>query len=268
MRLLHISDLHYRNQYEFGNEESSYHSIFRNMTPPLELLDHCMDVLGHEEKAQLDGVLISGDLTENGTAADYAQLRRELENRFPGIPVIVTLGNHDDKVAFHEGWLKQSPDDNPYCYTVRIGDVSILALDNSEQEYPDGIIDLQRCNWLRKAAEEEAGRKMILMMHHHLLPQQVTFPACEVLPEFSTILKEMPIMVILCGHTHQMYRGEYADIPYRTTASMSFVGQECGESVCMKESGGFSLYCIEDGMVTTERHEVLNPCKVLGYVQF
>lgn len=268
MRLLHISDIHYRKRYEFGNEESSYQYIFRNMTPPVELLDRCMALLGHEEKEQLDGILVSGDLTENGAAEDYVQLRKELESRFPGIPIVVTLGNHDDKAAFREGWLKQPPDNSPFCHIVRIGDISILALDNSDPENSDGIIDLQRCAWLQKAAEEEKGRTLILMMHHHLLPDQATFPACEIQEDFPSLLQELPISAILCGHTHQLYRGEYADIPYRTAVSMSFVGQDCGEDVCMREFCGFSLYHIEDGTIISEQHETIKSDKILGYVHF
>lgn len=268
MKLLHISDLHYRNRYEFGKEPSSYQSIFLNMTPTLAQLDHCLEMLGAGELAKLDGVLISGDLTENGTADDYRRLREELESRFPGIPLVVTPGNHDKKSAFREGWLGQKGDDSPWCHTVRIGGASILALDNSEPGYPDGIIDMQRCAWLRQAAEAEAGRKLILMMHHHLLPDQADFPACEIQDDFPSLLQELSISAILCGHTHQLYRGEYAGIPYRTTAGISFVGQDCGDDVCMKEASGFSLYDIEDGTIITERHETCNPDKILGYVHF
>lgn len=268
MRLLHISDLHYRNRYEFENEPSSYQSIFQNMTPTLELLDRCLDLLHQKGNTHLDAVLISGDLTENGAAEDYRRLRKELEARFPGTPLVATLGNHDDRAAFFEGWLEQTPDHSPYCHTLRIGDVSILALDNSEPGYPDGIIDAQRCAWLRRAAEAEAGRELILMMHHHLLPEQATFPACEIQEGFPSLLQELPISAILCGHTHQLYRGEYAGIPYRTAVSMSFVGQDCGEDVCMKESCGFSLYHMEDGTIISEQHETIKSVKILGYVHF
>lgn len=136
------------------------------MTPPLELLDRCLQLLGDEEKAQLDGVLISGDLTENGTADDYRNLRRELERRFPGIPLLVTLGNHDEKSAFREGWLGQA-----------------------------------------------------------------AFPSCPVDPAFSAILEELPVTAIICGHTHRHFQAEYAGIPYRTGASISFVGTDIDDYV-------------------------------------
>lgn len=268
MKLLHISDLHYLAQYKAADEPSSYQSIFCKMIPPLQQLDICLDQIKETEYRELDGVLISGDLTENGTASDYERLRWQLENRFPGIPVIVTLGNHDNRRAFYQGWLGQDASDAPYCHAARVGPLSILALDNSSRESPNGEISPSLCSWLDRAAEEESGRTTILMLHHHLLAQQAAFPACNIDPSFSNALRRRSVAMILCGHTHQLYRGFYEGIPYRTAMSLSFVGQECENITCMRGSCGYSLYKFDNGQLTAERHEACGPQNVLGYVKF
>ena len=135
MKLLHISDLHYRTNYDTGSESSSYQSALQRMMPPLCKLDDCLEKLGEDTVKTLDGVLISGDLCDGGSSADYEALRIGLETRFSEIPLIITLGNHDDSTAFREGWLGEAPDSAPWHSITRIGDLSIIAFDNSDSNH-------------------------------------------------------------------------------------------------------------------------------------
>ena len=101
MKLLHISDLHYRMQYKSSNKAFAYDSIFPNMVPPMQQLDICLQKMGEKEREQLSAVLISGDMTEYGTQEDYKQLHTEIEKRCPDIPIIVMSAKVDveDKVS-------------------------------------------------------------------------------------------------------------------------------------------------------------------------
>ena len=232
VKLLHISDLHYRMQYKSSNKAFAYDSIFPNMVPPMQQLDICLQKMGEKEREQLSAVLISGDMTEYGTQEDYKQLHTEIEKRFPDIPIIVTPGNHDERQTFQKGWLGwETVKDEPYCYIRRLGSVSILSMDNS---------------------------------------YQAEFPACEVTEGFNEILRRSSISMILCGHTHQLYRGFYENIPYRTAMSLSFVGEDQEQRVCMRGSCGYSLYEFDNnnGILIRERHEALGTQEILGYVKF
>lgn len=269
MKLLHISDLHYRRQYTSSNKAFAYDAIFQKMVPPLQQLDVCLQKMEEEERNKLSVVLLSGDLTEYGTEEDYKQLRTEIEKRFPDIPVIVTPGNHDDLLAFQKGWFGLNTAVNrPYCYIKRLGPMSILSLDNSYPGSADGKIGQYQCNWLKNALESEKGQTILLMTHHHLLEKQAEFPSCEIAQEFNEILQQAPVAMIFCGHTHQLYRGFYENIPYRTAMSLSFVGEDLDHSVCMRGSCGYSLYEFDNGKLIRERHEALGTQEILGYVKF
>lgn len=266
VKLLHISDLHYRIQYKENYEAFAYDSIFRNMVPPLQKLDVCLQQMGEEK---LSAVLITGDMTEYGTEADYEQLRKELEQRFSHVPVIVTPGNHDDRSAFQKGWLgRTTVTDEPFCYVYRLGSMSILSMDNSSPGSSDGKIGDYQCKWLKTVIEEEKHQTQLLMTHHHLLPDQADFPSCEITEDFPGIMEGSPISLILCGHTHQLYRGFYGNIPYRTAMSLSFVGKDLKQNVCMRNSCGYSLYDFCEGKLTGERHEALGNQRIIGYVKF
>ena len=95
MNLLHLSDIHYRNLYK--QTETGYLSVLAKMTPPLITLKKCFD---QTDKSKLDGVVITGDLTEEGSEQDYKELKTFLAKELEGLPVIITLGNHDVKSAF------------------------------------------------------------------------------------------------------------------------------------------------------------------------
>lgn len=269
MKLLHISDLHYRNSYAIKSVASSYERALQNMGSPIRKLDTCLAQLGPDTVQRLSAVLISGDLCDGGTAEDYAALRSALEKRFPGIPLVVTLGNHDDSTAFRSGWLGETGRPGPWHHITRIADLSVIALDNSDPvSHPEGIIDLARCDWLKNALEAERGRARIVMTHHHLIPSQANFPSCEPDPMFNCILIENTPDAILCGHTHQLYRDFYCGIPYRTAMSLSFLGQQTSGTVRFLDACGCSLYTFCDGQIVAERHEELAPKKVLGEVIF
>lgn len=269
MKLLHISDLHYRMQYKSSNKAFAYDSIFQNMVPPMQQLDVCLQKMGERERKQLSAVLISGDMTEYGTEEDYRQLHIEIKKRFPDIPVIVTLGNHDERLAFQKGWLgREAAKDEPYCCIQRLDSVSILSMDNSYPGSADGKIGRYQCDWLKNALQSEKGQTILLMTHHHLLPHQADFPSCEIMEEFNEILRKSSISMIFCGHTHQLYRGFYENLPYRTAMSLSFVGEDQKQKVCMRESCGYSLYEFDNGILTRERHEALGTQEILGYVKF
>lgn len=48
VKLLHISDLHYRMQYKSSNKAFAYDSIFPNMVPPMQQLDICLQKMGEK----------------------------------------------------------------------------------------------------------------------------------------------------------------------------------------------------------------------------
>ncbi|MCC8065885.1 MAG: metallophosphoesterase [Clostridiales bacterium] len=108
MHILHISDLHYRRNYTaFASD--NYERMLSAMTSPLITLDRALDA-AFAAHPDIDLLLISGDLCDDGDAEDYRQLRTHLEARLGGIPMLVTLGNHDRKDAFRAGWLCTADD--------------------------------------------------------------------------------------------------------------------------------------------------------------
>ena len=65
MQILHISDIHFRVQYETAQE--GYASVLYRMTNPLELLDRCLE-RAFSEHPGIKLLMITGDLCDDGKA--------------------------------------------------------------------------------------------------------------------------------------------------------------------------------------------------------
>ncbi|MFH5836205.1 metallophosphoesterase [Proteiniclasticum sp. C24MP] len=157
--------------------------------------------------AKPDGLIVSGDLTNNGereSHLDLAALFLEIEDA--GIEVYVTPGNHDvnnpyargfqgekqtrvDTVspeAFREIYKQNgfsqafSEDENSLSYAVKANEKTwILMIDtnryqrNMELGYPEagGILSLGTFTWMKEVlnSAQEAGAEVITVTHHNAL---------------------------------------------------------------------------------------------------
>ncbi|SMP52259.1 metallophosphoesterase family protein [Anoxynatronum buryatiense] len=252
MRLLHLSDIHFRRHYP--RHHSTYLDALAKMTSPLDHLEHCFRQV---DRNLLDGVVISGDLTETGDASDYRQLKTALASLLQGLPLIVTLGNHDHKPAFRQGWglldAGRPGADAPYHDVLDLKDFRILSLDNAAPGAPHGHISECQVYWLEQQLRHAGHRRLLLVCHHHLLPEQASIPPASFGKTFESLVENSRIEGILCGHTHHQFQGTFAGKPYTTAPSLSFCGKNKADGqVLFEENPGYQLIDLleTDFMVT------------------
>ena len=233
MNILHISDIHFRREYE--TSEGGYKGMLAKMQSPLIPLEKYLHQL--QERTTLDLVIISGDLTEDGEVEDYRYLKNWLQEALGETEMIVTLGNHDIKENFWAGWFGEKASEKPYNQVVMYPEFTVISFDNSSYGYADGIVDEQQLQWLAEVLEEYKEQPIILVTHHHLLPQQSNMPKWPGTERFLALI-------------------EPYGIPYFTVASMSFVGENVGDGlVRFEERYGYNLYCVEQGRITHQTTE-------------
>ena len=119
-----------------------------------------------EHAAQLDGVLLTGDLIDFPSAPNMEYLRQKLE-QLP-VPYVFVLGNHDwayfddyhtphSKVAnrplFH-AWSGG----NTFVHKQKIGELTFVCVDDTQELYEDGVAET--------LAEQLAGEENVLLMQH------------------------------------------------------------------------------------------------------
>lgn len=111
-------------------------------------LDHA-----RAHQADAEHLVLMGDLTHHGTAAEYARLAEALRD-LPW-PVSFMLGNHDDRAEFLRSFPRVRPDPSGFVQRiVDLPDVRLILLDSLDAGGPvrhAGVICPQRMAWLEAA---------------------------------------------------------------------------------------------------------------------
>jgi 3',5'-cyclic AMP phosphodiesterase CpdA len=114
----------------------------------------------------VDAVMLTGDLADGGTAADYAEVRRLLAPL--AVPVFPVPGNHDRRDAFRTAFADVVPfEAGPFLnYAVAWNGIRILALDTVIEGSPCGRLCPERLAWLEDHLARPWGGRTFILMHH------------------------------------------------------------------------------------------------------
>jgi 3',5'-cyclic-AMP phosphodiesterase len=177
-------------------------------------------------EARPDLVVGNGDLTDRGRPDEVSRALALL--RRPGLPLLVTRGNHDRR--FHQGCaddgdcLRQqafpgrAAGDHALTSVARVGRrLAVVGLDSCDPETGDGRLDLGgQLAWLDAALAglRREGRLALVCFHHHVANQaNATHPpplffgvnaARGGLDALRTIGRH-GVPLVFHGHTHRNY---------------------------------------------------------------
>ena len=122
--IAHLSDIHHN-----PDENSQISTLLREKGLLVEkLLGQCLETL---KQRKPDIVLITGDMTHEGTSSHYRYLRDALSSALPGTPVLCAMGNHDVRGAFREGFLGLAPSGGPYYASASVKGWLFVSLDSA-----------------------------------------------------------------------------------------------------------------------------------------
>lgn len=169
----------------------------------------------------LDGVILTGDLTDGGSEADYALLQDILAPL--ACPVFVMPGNHDKRVTLRAAFGDRLPfaADGFLHYETHLGDLRILALDTLVEGRGEGRLCAERQAWAAaRLAEPHAGPTILAMHHPPFATGIASLDAATLVEgarELGRMVREAPSDVrILCGHVHRpvqaSWNGRFAAI--------------------------------------------------------
>jgi 3',5'-cyclic-AMP phosphodiesterase len=163
---------------------------------------------------QPDAVLVSGDLADNATDAEYEQVRELLAPL--RAPLYVLPGNHDDRRALHRHFGVPGADGEPVQYSVDLGPLRLVVLDTTRPGEIPGSLDAARLGWL-DAELALAPRLLTLVAMHHTplltgvpawdefgLPVADRHALCEVIERHPQVRR------LVGGHVHRTMTGDLA----------------------------------------------------------
>ncbi|MET3443767.1 3',5'-cyclic AMP phosphodiesterase CpdA [Variovorax paradoxus] len=135
-----------------------------------------------------DAVVITGDLSDFGRAAEYEHLARLLAPL--AMPVYLMPGNHDDRDQLRRSfpghnYLTEGMGPAGFVqYSVRVGALRLLALDTCVPGESHGALCGERLTWLEEQLEACRGEPVVIAMHH---------------PPFQTLIGHMDEIGLLQG---------------------------------------------------------------------
>lgn len=153
-----------------------------------------------------DLVLLTGDVTDEGTTAEYdaaLAILAALRPRLLAIP-----GNHDDREPFRRAFAAWGylPAEGPICY-VDSGPVRIVALDVTVPGKHHGEVNDSALAWLDGVLAAEPDRPAVVMLHQQ--PFLCGVPYLDKYRCFgadrleNVVARHKSVQRVLCGHVHR-----------------------------------------------------------------
>ena len=166
-----------------------------------------------------DVVVISGDLTGDGFRGEYEEAREYLD-KIDCERMIVIPGNHDSRnvgyVHFEELFGERNS-------VMRLGGVTVVAVDSTEPDLDHGQIGRGRYRWIEEQFREDADLR-IFVLHHHLLPVPGTGRERNVVYDAGDAiecLQRAGVNLVLSGHKHVPYAWRLEDLFIVNTGTVS-----------------------------------------------
>ena len=156
-----------------------------------------------DEQPQIDLILASGDLSQDGSLASYQRFR-QLHEQIPA-PARWFAGNHDELPAMHTACA----DSDLLQPIIDLGNWRIILLDTSIPGAVPGYCSAEQLALLEQALQTAGDRYVLVSFHHH--PVSIGCRWMEPIgirnPEalFAVTDRYPQVRALLWGHIHQEF---------------------------------------------------------------
>lgn len=275
MKVLHITDIHLKSEYD---------AQFPAMKHLGAIIKETAGMSG-----SLDAVVLTGDLVDNGTYEDYTDLFNLFATTYgTDMPILVTPGNHDNRIAMDEAYEDFRADKHWKNYeninfygsfkhpgeAVTVMDMlgktelgvvyqarSVVLMDTAHRGFPyPGLCNLTAC----REGASDAWPKYILFTHMPIIRPFHKFmnkPGFTIEDDGGVFLKALAksrCEAIVCGHYHSESHMIEQDIrQYVGPANQAQIDPYSGKC---NPSGNFPGYGILDdtGLIKYTTHYITN----------
>jgi 3',5'-cyclic-AMP phosphodiesterase len=211
-------------------------------------------------------VVINGDLAlKDGQPGDYALFARLLEPlRAAGLPVHLTLGNHDERDVFY-GVLKNEQPRRPVVVAKHVGVVplrraNLFLLDSLKATMiTQGLVGAEQLTWLGRQLDKHTDRPAIVFSHHNprLGGDPNHFPGGleDSEPLWKLFAAHRQVKAYVHGHIHHWGLARHEGVHIVNTPATSYVGNP------QLSTTGWTLAKLQPGgmTVTTFTHDPAHP---------
>lgn len=256
LRILHLSDTH------FSGDGGRHYGV-------VDTAEHLRRALAHVGHLLFDLVVVSGDVSEDGTEESYRSVREQLEPwaQARGARVVFAMGNHDRRDSFRTVLGSGQPDageqelpgvdlDRPVASVVEHDGWRVIVLDSSIPGVGYGDLEAEQKQFLREALAAPAERGTVVVVHHPPVRAQTDLLQALALDEqdgreLIEIVRGTDVRVILAGHYHLPVTEYVAGVPVTVAPGVTNLSCAFGdpaEEAAVNGYGG-SVVTIEEDRV-------------------
>lgn len=197
-----------------------------------------------------DAVIVTGDLTDHGDAAEYRRLAELLAPL--SAPLYLLCGNHDRRET-----LQAAFPDHPHLrgehgfvqYTVEDFDVRLVVLDTTVPGEEGGRLCERRLSWLESTLAQ-SNRPTVIAQHHPPFATGLAlmdgFNLANPDDEEAIVARHANVERVICGHIHRgvqaRFGGTLASICPSTCQQLILNLDPAAEVRFGYEPAGFQLH--------------------------
>lgn len=206
-----------------------------------------------------DIAVVTGDLVDKGSPAEYEHLRARLAPL--RMPVFVIPGNHDAREPLRDAFRADGylPAEGYLQYAVEDYPLRLVALDTLVAGQHGGALCADRLAWLDRVLAARPDRPTAILMHHPPFLTGITYMDGYGLDNAAglaaVVARHPQIERILCGHLHRAIDRRFAGTVAGTapsTAHQVRLNLTPGDRLSFVfEPPGYQLHLWDDsGLVT------------------
>ena len=205
-----------------------------------------------------DAVVVTGDVAEHGSAAEYEQAREALAAF--AAPVHVLAGNHDRRAELRRALGLPGAGDEPVQHAVDLGPLRLVALDTTLPGEDRGELDEPRLAWLDAALAAAPDVPTVVAMHHAPVwtgvraLDELGLPAAHRRALAAVVERHPQVRRLVAGHVHRTIAAGIGGRPLLVAPSTYLQARldfRTDELELVPEPGGFAVHALHDGEIAS-----------------
>ena len=161
-----------------------------------------------EEVGALDAIIVSGDLSDDGSEKSYELFKSILSPL--NLPIFAVPGNHDQRAPFRTAFSKSGylPKSGKLNWHQALEPLQLIGLDTLIEGEGGGALDSETLDFLDAQLRKIQGSPVIVMFHHPPFNTGIKFMDSIGLNSGGERLQEILTsfsgdLIVVCGHIHR-----------------------------------------------------------------
>ncbi|WP_413735750.1 metallophosphoesterase [Sodalis sp. RH21] len=241
MRIIQLTDLHLFDSHNLALHGHTTHDGLKRV----------IDFIVFNNGLGCDAVLVTGDISQDGSLASYYLALQQLERI--GLPIVYIHGNHDNKqhmdTVFTRSTLVRP------IIELASDTWQLITVDTVQGGDDSGWVTSEEKNRIEQEIIKYKGKNIALIMHHHPVPVGTPLVDDCMLRNGSEIVAichaHDRVKALICGHAHRDYSQMANQCLIDVCPATCFQWLKGTKTIRAEDKQGFKLLAFADNYGST-----------------